>query len=99
MGLRIADSVVLPEDAVTQTFGILAKRGAGKTYTASVMVEEFVEHRLPVVVVDPVGVWWGLRLGADGTSPGLPVVILGGGPWRPAAGARRRRGRGRPVDG
>jgi len=24
------------------------------------------------------GVWWGLRASADGTRPGLPIVILGG---------------------
>ncbi len=33
---------------------------------------------LPVVIVDPVGVWWGLRSSADGTAEGLPVVIFGG---------------------
>lgn len=76
--LRIADNLALPVEAVTQTFAILAKRGAGKTYTAAVMVEEMVKQRLPVIVADPVGVWWGLRVGADGHSAGLPVVIFGG---------------------
>lgn len=33
---------------------------------------------LPVVIVDPVGVWWGLRSSATGTAEGLPVVIFGG---------------------
>jgi hypothetical protein len=28
--------------------------------------------------VDPKGDWWGLRYGADGKSPGLPFVVLGG---------------------
>ena len=31
-----------------------------------------------MAVVDPVGVWWGLRAGADGAGPGLPVAVLGG---------------------
>jgi hypothetical protein len=31
-----------------------------------------------VVIVDPKGDWWGLRSAADGHSPGLPIVILGG---------------------
>ena len=31
-----------------------------------------------VCVVDPLGVWWGLRAGADGAAPGYPVVVIGG---------------------
>lgn len=90
MTLRIARGLALPTEAVTQTFAILAKRGVGKTYTAAVMVEEMVKAGLPVVVVDPIGVWWGLRSSADGKSEGLPVTILGGEhgdvPLEPGAG-------------
>jgi DNA helicase HerA-like ATPase len=78
MDLRIAENLTLPRDAITQTFAILAKRGVGKTYTASVLVEEIIKAVLPVVVIDPVGVWWGLRASADGKGPGLPIVIAGG---------------------
>ncbi len=78
MSLRIAENLELPRDAITQTFAILAKRGVGKTYTASVVVEEIIKAVLPVVVIDPVGVWWGLRASADGKGPGLPIVIAGG---------------------
>lgn len=42
------------------------------------MVEEMVKSGLPVVVVDPIGVWWGLRSSADGAKPGLLVAIIGG---------------------
>lgn len=76
--LRISDTLALPIDAVTQAIAILARRGAGKTYTASVLVEEVVKARQPVVVLDPTGAWWGLRSSADGEKAGLPVVILGG---------------------
>jgi DNA helicase HerA-like ATPase len=75
--LTIAKDLRLPAEAVTQTFAILAKRGAGKTYTAAVMVEEMLKAGLPVVV-GPVGVWWGLRSSADGQQAGLPIVIMGG---------------------
>jgi hypothetical protein len=89
--LRLGDGFSLPREAVSQTFGILAVRGAGKTYTAAVIVEELVGAGLPVVVVDPVGVWWGLRSSADWTAPGLPIIILGGDhgdvPLEVAAGA------------
>ncbi len=78
MALKIAQGMTLPTDAVTQVFGIIARRGRGKTYTASVMAEEMVREGLPFVVLDPLGAWWGLRSNADGTKAGLPVVILGG---------------------
>ncbi len=77
-GLTLGPGLVLPVEAVTETFAILAKRGAGKTYTAAVLMEEMMGAGLPVVIVDPVGVWWGLRSSADGTAEGLPVVIFGG---------------------
>lgn len=78
MKLKIADNLSLPHEAVTQTFGILAKRGVGKTYTASVMTEEMLKAGLHVVVIDPIGVWYGLRSSADGKSEGLPIIIAGG---------------------
>lgn len=76
--LYLSDMLSLPLDAATQTFGVLATRGAGKTYTGSVMAEEMLKNQLQVVVLDPLGAWWGLRSGADGKSEGLPIVILGG---------------------
>jgi len=78
VGLNIAPGLSLPLEAVTETFAILAKRGSGKTYTAAVLAEEIIGAGHPCVIVDPVGVWWGLRSSADGKSPGLPVVIFGG---------------------
>jgi len=56
-GLTLGPGLVLPVEAVTETFAILAKRGAGKTYTAAVLVEEMMSAGLPVVIIDPVGVW------------------------------------------
>jgi hypothetical protein len=88
--LHIAENLSLPLDAVTQTFAILAKRGVGKTYTASVMTEEMLKASLQVVVIDPVGVWWGLRAGADKKSEGLEIIVMGGPhadvPLEPTAG-------------
>jgi uncharacterized protein len=76
--LRLADQLLLPTEAVTQTFAILAKRGVGKTYCALVFVEEVLKAGLQVVVADPIGVCWGLRSSADGAHPGLPIIVLGG---------------------
>ncbi len=77
-GLKLAPGLTLPVDAVTQTFGILAKRGAGKSNAAAVMAEEMHAAGLQFVVVDPVGAWWGLRSSADGSGPGLGIPVLGG---------------------
>lgn len=76
--LRLSQSLSLPVESITETFAILGKRGSGKSSTAVVMAEEMIRLGHPVVVVDPVGTWWGLRSSADGKDDGLPVVIFGG---------------------
>lgn len=78
LSLRLSENLALPLDAVTQTFAILAKRGVGKTYTAAVLVEELRKAGLQVIVLDPLDVWWGLRLAADGQGKGLSIAIIGG---------------------
>jgi hypothetical protein len=78
MKLKISDSLSLPIDAVTQTIGILAKRRAGKSYTARKFAEELSAAHQQIAIVDPKGDWWGIRSSADGKAPGLSIVILGG---------------------
>jgi uncharacterized protein len=77
-GLWLATGLSLPLDAVTETLAILAMRGAGKSTTAAVMAEQMARQRIPFVVIDPDGSWWGLRASADGDGPGLPIPIFGG---------------------
>lgn len=76
--LHLAPNLSLPVDAVTQAIGILAKRRAGKSYTARRFAEQLYKAGQQIVIVDPKGDWWGIRSSADGKGPGLPVVILGG---------------------
>jgi len=84
MTFKISDKLSLPFDSVNWVFAFLAKRGAGKTYNACVLAEEMLKVNVPIVVIDGMGVWWGLRVAADkeGTPdysrPGLPVVVFGG---------------------
>jgi uncharacterized protein len=79
MKLRIAGGLALDPDYVGGgTFALLAKKGAGKTYTGRVMAEEFWKAKVPFVVLDPMGAWWGLRSSADGEGEGIPVAIFGG---------------------
>jgi hypothetical protein len=76
--ITIADGIDLPDELVTEVTAILARRSAGKTYTAKKIAEQVIKLRLPVVIIDPLGAFWGLRSSLDGESAGLPVVIFGG---------------------
>lgn len=80
----------LPLEFTTQTAAILAKKGSGKSYTASVIAEELLANNQQVVVLDPTGAWWGLRSSADGKSDGHGIVVIGGDhadvPLEPTAG-------------
>ena len=76
-GERIAGA--LPFSALDERVAIVGTSGSGKTYAAKGLVERLIGQGARVCVVDPLGVWWGLRLGADGTAPsGYPVVVFGG---------------------
>lgn len=76
--LHIASTLSLPLEFATSTQAILAIRGAGKTYTASVVAEEMLKSKVPVIVIDPTGSWWGLKSSKDGASAGYPIVVFGG---------------------
>lgn len=78
MSLDVFRGIELPDEFVTQPAAILARRGAGKTYTALRIAEELCAQSLPFVMLDPLGVAWGLRSSADGNKPGLAVTVLGG---------------------
>jgi len=68
----------VPINLVTQTQAILARKGAGKTYTGCVEIEELVAAGMPVLCIDRMGVMWGLRTGATCKEKGLPIVLFGG---------------------
>lgn len=75
--LRLATDLVLPSDAVTQTFLVVGKRGSGKSNTAARLVEQMHRAKLPFVVLDPTDTWWGLKASVDGAR-GLDVYVFGG---------------------
>lgn len=90
--IQIAPGFTLDPDYVGgRTLALLAKRGAGKSYTARVLAEEFWGARIPFVLMDPMGTSWGLRSSADGEGEGIPVAIFGGehgdAPLEPGGGA------------
>jgi hypothetical protein len=90
--LKLADGLSLPLDAVTQKLAWLGVTGSGKTYGASKLAELFFHAGAQFLVIDPVGVWYGLRLAKNGKAPSdLTVPIFGGlhgdVPLEPTAGA------------
>lgn len=91
MRLRLANGLALPLEAATQTLLIVGKRGSGKSTTGTRFVEQLIDARVPVAILDPVDVWWGLKAGADGKREGGKEVYVFGGrhadlPLEPTAG-------------
>lgn len=76
--LHLARGLHLPIDAVTQTMAFLARKRAGKTYGAMKLCEEMLDISAQVIAIDPVGVWWGLRLDESGKKKGIDVIVIGG---------------------
>jgi DNA helicase HerA-like ATPase len=76
--LHVAQDLALPLDAVTEVLAFVGRRGQGKSYAAQLLAEQMHAAEAQFVVLDPVGVWWGLRLAANGKDPGIPIPVLGG---------------------
>jgi hypothetical protein len=76
--LSIGPGLSISLDFVTKAHAIIARRRRGKSYTASVIAEEMLEHHQQIGVIDPTGAWYGLKSSADGKSAGYPIVVFGG---------------------
>jgi DNA helicase HerA-like ATPase len=68
----------VPAEALDDRIAIVGTAGSGKTYAAKGFVERLLDSGARVTIIDPLGVWWGLRASADGTAPGYPVIVFGG---------------------
>lgn len=69
----------IPDAALDDRFGLVGTSGSGKTYTACAAIERVLDLGHRVVIVDPLDVWWGLRLLADGKTPSpYKIAIFGG---------------------
>lgn len=53
--LKISKEIAFPIDAVTQTLAAIGRKGAGKTYLATMIAEQMLDADAQVVVIDPVG--------------------------------------------
>lgn len=73
----------IPRAALDDRLGFVGNAGGGKTYSAGTAVERLLAAKARVVIPDPLGVWFGLALDADGKTPSVyrkreELVIFGG---------------------
>ncbi len=77
--MKIAEGIFMPATAVTQKMAWIGTSGGGKTYGAMRLAEEMYDAHAQFVVLDPVGVWYGLRLEKNGKKPSdISIPIFGG---------------------
>ena len=76
--LQLAPGLSVPAAIAARTVFLAGTKGSGKTHNAGVLAEEMLAAGMHLVVLDPMGVWWGLRHDAGGGPGGHPVYILGG---------------------
>jgi hypothetical protein len=66
-------------EVATQIVAALGIRGSGKSNIMAVIAEGLLHHRIQVIVLDYVGIWFSLRLAPDGKSPSpFEPPVLGG---------------------
>jgi len=69
----------IPSAALDDRLAFVGTTGSGKTYAAGTAVERLLASGARVVIVDPLDVWWGLRVSPDGEGASkFKVVIFGG---------------------
>lgn len=77
--LHLAKNLSIDADYFAgSSVALLGKRGAGKTYACRAFAEELHDAAVQTVIIDPMGVFWGLRSNANGTKGGLPIPVFGG---------------------
>lgn len=71
---------VIPNAALDDRHAFVGMTGSGKTFSAGTAVERILDRKGRVIIPDPLGVWYGLRLMADGVTPSPYNVVIFGGP-------------------
>lgn len=77
--LKLSKDIEFPADMVTASGVIYGGKGMGKSSLGiGVIPEELYRIGLKFSLIDPMGVGYGLQHGADRTSKGIEVLIIGG---------------------
>lgn len=89
---KISDDFALATSAITQKFAWIGTSGGGKSYAATEFAESLWDAGGQFIVLDPVGIWYGLRLDKSGKKPShINIPVFGGlhgdVPLEPGSGA------------
>jgi len=78
--VHLARGLTLPAaELATKVTGAFGIRGSGKSNLMSVVIEGLLAARVQVIVLDPVGIHFSLRLAPDGKHPSdYQIPVLGG---------------------
>lgn len=71
-------SVIPIESIEKDRLAIVGTSGSGKTYLAGLIAEILLASGRRIIIVDPLGAWYGLRLKPDGSPSDFNPVIFGG---------------------
>lgn len=76
-------SYPIPKTGLDDRLAFVGNTGGGKTYSAGTAVERLLSMKARVVIIDPLGVWYGLALDADGKAPSRfrtseSLIVFGG---------------------
>lgn len=55
---------------------VVGIRDSGKSYTGTLLAEQLMDSGMPIIALDPAGIWRFLRV--PGAGKGYPVVVVGG---------------------
>lgn len=77
--IRVGDVRFALDDFVVARTGVLGITKSGKTYLTKGIVEQLLDHRVPVIVFDAIGVWHTLKNPSRAANgKGYPIVVAGG---------------------
>src|SRR5919108_416211 len=76
--IQIGDVGIPLESYAIGGTALLGIRASGKTWTGKSIAEQLLEHRIPIIVFDPIGVWRHLKVPAKKNGKGYPIVVAGG---------------------
>jgi len=76
--VKALDDRLLGSTALDQRIACVGTTGSGKTYALKGLVERLLALGHRACIIDPLGVWWGLRAAADGGAGPFDLRVFGG---------------------